>query len=125
VHANALGLVAARGGQGEASVSAEDLLQASLRMRPDRIVLGELRGAEAFSFLRAVNTGHPGSMTTIHADSPDGAIEQLALMALQAGSGLSRGDIAAYATAVIDVFVQLSREDGQRRVSEIRMKNAR
>ena len=67
-HANALGLIAVRGELGEARVGAEDLLEASLRMRPDRILLGELRGKEAFTFLRAVNTGHPGSITTVHAE---------------------------------------------------------
>ncbi|NQX94543.1 MAG: Flp pilus assembly complex ATPase component TadA, partial [Erythrobacter sp.] len=89
-HENAVGLIAARGQLGEADVSAEDLLIAALRMRPDRIILGELRGVEAFTFLRAVNTGHPGSMTTIHADTPQRAIEQLSLLVLQAGSKLAR-----------------------------------
>ncbi|WP_374406199.1 P-type DNA transfer ATPase VirB11 [Pelagerythrobacter sp.] len=68
-HDNAVGLIAARGRLSEAEIGAEDLLIAALRMRPDRIILGELRGGEAFTFLRAVNTGHPGSMTTIHADT--------------------------------------------------------
>lgn len=63
---------------------------ASLRMRPDRIILGELRGSEAFTYLRAVSTGHPGSMTTIHADSPDRAVEQLAMLVLQRGVQLRR-----------------------------------
>lgn len=63
-----------RGSLGEADVSVEDLLIASLRMRLDRIILGEMRGKEAMTFLRAVNTGHPGSMSTIHADSPDRSI---------------------------------------------------
>lgn len=58
-------------------------LIAAVRMRPDRIILGELRGVEAFTFLRAVNTGHPGSMTTIHADTPQRAIEQFSLLVLQ------------------------------------------
>lgn len=118
-HANAVALLAVRGAMGEAQVGVEDLLQASLRMRPDRIMLGELRGREAYSFLRAVNTGHPGSMTTIHADSPEGAIEQLALIVLQAGLGLGRGDIVDYARSVVDVVVQLERRDGLRRVSRI------
>ncbi|OYX35538.1 MAG: P-type DNA transfer ATPase VirB11 [Caulobacterales bacterium 32-69-10] len=118
-HANAVGLVAVRGGQGEARVTVEDLLQASLRMRPDRIIMGELRGAEAYSFLRAVNTGHPGSITTVHADSPKGALDQLALMVLQAGVNLGRTEIVDYVQGVVEVFVQLSRRDGRRVVSEI------
>jgi type IV secretion system protein VirB11 len=118
-HPNALGLVAVRGENGEARVTAEDLVQASLRMRPDRIILGELRGREATSFLRAVNTGHPGSITTIHADSPRGAVDQLAMLVLQAGLNLSRAEITDYVRSVIDVFVQLSRRDGRRVISEI------
>jgi len=118
-HANAVGLIAARGHLAEAEVSAEDLLIASLRMRPDRIILGELRGQEAFTFLRAVNTGHPGSMTTIHADTPRRAVEQLALLVLQAGSRLSREDVRHYVRESIDVFVQLERRDGRRQVAEV------
>ena len=76
------------GRSGRALVTVETLLQASMRLRPDRIFLGEIRGAEAYSFLRAINTGHPGSITTVHADSPAGAFEQLALMVMQAGLGL-------------------------------------
>lgn len=119
-HDNAIGLVAARGSLGEANVTTDDLLIASLRLRPDRIILGELRGAEAFTFLRAINTGHPGSLTTIHADTPTGAIEQLVLLVLQSRAGLSREDIVAYANTVIDVVVQLERRGGSRRVAEIR-----
>lgn len=118
-HANAVGLIAARGVLSEAQVRAEDLLIAALRMRPDRIILGELRGAEAFTFLRAVNTGHPGSMTTIHADTPQRAIEQLALLVLQAGSRLGREDVCEYIRQSIDVFVQLERREGRRRVSQL------
>ena len=121
-HPNAVGLVAVRGDQGEARVTAEDLLQASLRMRPDRIILGELRGREAASFLRAVNTGHPGSITTVHADSPAGAIDQIALMVLQAGLNLGRGEIADYVRGVVDVFVQLTRKNGRRAISQIVMR---
>jgi type IV secretion system protein VirB11 len=118
-HPNAVGLIAARGELTEARISAEDLLIAALRMRPDRIILGELRGVEAFTFLRAINTGHPGSMTTIHADTPQRAIEQLALLVLQAGSKLSRDDVRHYVRESIDVFVQLERRGGQRRVSRL------
>ena len=118
-HENAVGMIAARGSLAEADISAEDLLIAALRMRPDRIILGELRGSEAFTFLRAVNTGHPGSMTTIHADTPRRAIEQLALLVLQAGSRLSRDDVNHYVRESVDVFVQLERRDGARRVAQI------
>lgn len=118
-HENAIGLIAARGAMSEAEVSAEDLLIAALRLRPDRIILGELRGAEAFTFLRAVNTGHPGSMTTIHADTPMRAIEQLVLLVLQAGSRLGRDDVRHYVRESIDVFVQLSRTGGQRKVDQL------
>lgn len=117
---NGLGLVAVRGDTGEAAVTTEDLLQAALRMRPDRLLLGEIRGAEAFSFLRAINTGHPGSLSTIHADSPRGALEQVALLALQARVNLGRDEIIAYAGMVIDVVVQLARDsNGKRIVSDI------
>ncbi len=118
-HPNALGLIAVRGANGEARVTADDLVQASLRMRPDRIILGELRGGEATSFLRAINTGHPGSITTIHADSPRGAVDQLSLLVLQAGLNLGRAEIADYVRGIVDVFVQLSRRDGRRVISEI------
>lgn len=119
VHQNAVGLVATRSALGEAEIQAEDLLIAALRMRPDRIILGELRGEEAFTFLRAVNTGHPGSMTTIHADSPWRAIEQLALLVLQTGSRLGRQDVRQYALESVDVFVQLDRKAGRRKVNQV------
>ncbi|HLZ84242.1 MAG TPA: P-type DNA transfer ATPase VirB11 [Caulobacteraceae bacterium] len=118
-HPNAIGLIAVRGEAGEARVSAEDLLQAALRMRPDRIMLGELRGSEAFAYLRAVNTGHPGSITTVHADSPDGAIDQITMLALLSGVEMGWAAIQAYARRVVDVVVQLRRVNGRRVVSEI------
>ena len=118
-HANSVGLVAVRGRLGEASVSAADLLEAALRLRPDRIIMGEIRGVEAVSFLRAVNTGHPGSITTIHASSPDGAIEQLAMIAAQAGTDLRRDELKHYIRSVLDIVVQLGRRDGRRIVTEV------
>jgi type IV secretion system protein VirB11 len=118
-HENAVGLIAVKGETGEARVDVGDLLQAALRMRPDRIIVGELRGREAFTYLRAINTGHPGSVTTLHADSPQRALDQLALMALQAGTGLSQADLIAYAKSVIDVIVQLDRAEGKRQVRAI------
>lgn len=117
---NGVGLVAVKGELGEAKVTANELLQAALRLRPDRIVLGELRGAESVSFLRAINTGHPGSFSTIHANSLRGALEQLALMVMQTGIGLTRSDTIAYAASVIDVIVQLGRSaDGKRGITQI------
>jgi type IV secretion system protein VirB11 len=82
-------------------------------------VLGELRGAESVSFLRAINTGHPGSFSTIHANNLRGALEQLALMVMQTGIGLSRLDTIEYAASVIDVIVQLGRVDGRRQITAI------
>lgn len=121
-HENMVGMVAARSALGEAVVSMEDLLNASLRMRPDRIILGELRGPEAFTFLRAINTGHPGSMTTIHADSPERAIEQLVLLVLESGTHLDRASIAHYVRSSIDVYVQLGRVEGARRITAIELR---
>ena len=117
---NGVGLVAVKGELGEAKVTANELLQAALRLRPDRIVLGELRGAESVSFLRAINTGHPGSFSTIHANSLRGALEQLSLMVMQTGIGLTRTDTIAYAASVIDVIVQLGRDaNGKRGITQI------
>ncbi|URW74908.1 P-type DNA transfer ATPase VirB11 [Sphingomonas donggukensis] len=123
-HANAVGLLAARSDLGEARVSADDLLGAALRMRPDRIILGELRGEEAYAFLRAINTGHPGSMSSVHADSAESAVEQIALLVLQRGTRLTREDVAHYVRSTIDVFVQLERTGGHRRVAEVLLPKA-
>ncbi len=118
-HDNALGLVAVRGDQGEARVTVDDLLGASLRMRPDRIILGELRGPEAFSFLRAVNSGHPGSLTTVHADSTTGALDQIALLALSSGLDLGWIHLQTYVRRIVDVVVQVEKSPTGRRISEI------
>ncbi len=118
-HPNSVGLVAVRGDLGEAKVDADSLLAASLRLRPDRILLGELRGKEAFAFLRAVNSGHPGSLTTVHADSPMGALDQIALLALTSGVDLGWDKVQTYVARVIDVVVQIDRVSGARRVSEV------
>lgn len=117
--ANWVSLLASKGGQGCSNVSIQDLLEASLRMRPDRLLLGELRGSEAATFLRAINTGHPGSITTVHADSARGALEQISLMVLQANLGLKREEILAYIGSVVDCVVQLNRINGRRVVSDI------
>jgi type IV secretion system protein VirB11 len=120
-HPNRLHLVASKGGQGRANVSTQDLIEACLRLRPDRIIVGEVRGKEAFSFLRAINTGHPGSISTLHADSPQMAVEQLKLMVMQAGLGMSPDEVRNYITQVVDIIVQLKRgQGGVRFVSEIK-----
>lgn len=117
---NRVHLVSSRGGQGRAMVTTQDLIEACLRLRPDRIIVGELRGAEAFSFMRAVNTGHPGSISTLHADSPRLAFEQLILMIMQAGLNMTRETIKEYIDSVVNVVIQLKRgEGGQRYVSEV------
>lgn len=116
---NGVGLIAVKGELGEAKVGANELLQAALRLRPDRIVLGELRGTETVSFLRAINTGHPGSFSTVHANSPRGALEQIALMAMQTGIGLTRSETMEYAASVIDIVVQLDRTEGKRAIAAI------
>ena len=117
---NVFRMLASKGGQGEARVTIQDLLEASLRLRPERILLGEIRGAEAYTFLQAINTGHPGSITTLHADSPKGAFERLALMVMQADLGLRREEIMAYVRSVVEVVIQLQRLPGGKRiVSEI------
>ncbi|MDX2096065.1 MAG: P-type DNA transfer ATPase VirB11 [Alphaproteobacteria bacterium] len=120
---NRVHLMVSKGGQGRAKVTTQELIEACLRLRPDRIIVGELRGAEAFSYLRAVNTGHPGSVATIHADSPTLAIEQLILMIMQADLGITRDQIKAYVESVIQVIIQLKRgEKGRRYVSEVYFK---
>jgi type IV secretion system protein VirB11 len=122
---NRVHLMASKGGQGRAQVTMQDLIEACLRLRPDRLMLGELRGKEAFSFLRAVNTGHPGSISTLHADTPELAIEQLILMIMQAGLGVTREQIKGYVENVINVIIQLKRgKRGMRYVSEIYFKES-
>jgi type IV secretion system protein VirB11 len=123
---NTLALIASKGDQGKARVDAQSLLEASLRMRPDRLLLGELRGAEAFAFMQAINTGHPGSLTTVHANSAHSAYERLALMVMQGGVQLGKAEIMDYLKEVIPIVVQLARSPGGKRVvSEIRYSKAR
>lgn len=118
---NTVHLLASRGDQGTASVTIQSLLEASLRMRPDRLFVGEVRGSEAFAFLRAINTGHPGSMSTVHADTPIGAYEQLAMMVMQSGlsAAYPKADLISYIQSVIPIVIQLRRDGGRRGVSEI------
>lgn len=118
-HPNMVGLIATRGELGEAAVSAADLLIASLRMRPDRIILGEIRGSEATTFLRAVNTGHPGSISTIHADTPERAIDQLALLVMETGTKMGWDDVVRYVRKSLSFIVQLRRYRGARVIESV------
>ena len=123
-HPNHVHLLCSKGGQGRASVTAQDLVEVCLRMRPERIIVGELRGAEAFSFLRAINTGHPGSISTLHADTPAMAKQQLKMMVMQAGLGMPPDEVIEYINAVVEVIVQLKRgEHGVRFISEVYFKH--
>lgn len=116
-HANRVALIAERLASSERSPAR--LLVSALRMRPDRLILGEMRGDEALAFLEAINTGHPGSISTIHADSPVLALERLALMVMRSGTGQSRQDVLDYATRTIDLIVQVGRKGGRRGVLEV------
>ena len=104
-----------------ANVTAKHLLESALRMRPDRILLQELRDGTAFFYLRNVNSGHPGSITTIHADSAELAFEQLTLLVKESegGSDLGRDDIRALLKMLVDAVVQTEKVDGEFRVAEI------
>lgn len=106
--------------EGRGRVDIRDLVRNSLRMRPDRIVVGECRGAEAFDMLAAMNTGHEGSLTTLHANSPRDALARLETMILMAGMDLPLAAIREHIASSIDIIVQLVRvSDGRRLVSAI------
>lgn len=105
-HENSVTLIAERAESSERTPA--KLLVAALRMRPDRLILGEMRGEEALAFLEAISTGHPGSISTIHADSPVLALERLALVVMRVGNRQARRDVLEYAARTIDVIVQLA-----------------
>lgn len=105
-------------GRGEISIRA--LIRNALRMRPDRIIVGEVRGEEAFDMLQAMNTGHPGSMTTLHANSPADALARLEQMVVMAGTRMELEAIREQVRSTIDLVVQVARlADGARRVTAI------
>jgi pilus assembly protein CpaF len=105
-------------GQGE--VDTRDLVRNVLRMRPDRIVVGEVRSGEALDMLQAMNTGHDGSLTTLHANSPRDAIARLETMAMMAGLDMPLIAIRKQIAAAIDLIVHLSRlQDGSRKTTQI------
>lgn len=120
-HRNCVHTIYAKDGQGQARVTAKGLLEASLRMRPDRILLQELRDGTAFFYLRNVNSGHPGSITTVHANSAALAIEQLTLLVKESEGGrdLERSEIRAMLRLLVDVVVQCKKENGRFQVTEI------
>lgn len=100
-------------GVGEMSLG--ELVRAALRMRPDRIVVGEVRGGEALAMLQAMNTGHEGSMSTIHANSPPDALRRLETMVLAASPGLPHAAVREHIRSAVDLVVQMARRAGQRR----------
>ncbi|MHB2025195.1 MAG: ATPase, T2SS/T4P/T4SS family [Elusimicrobiota bacterium] len=106
--------------EGKGEVTIRDLVKNCLRMRPDRIVVGECRGGEALDMLQAMNTGHEGSLTTLHANSPSDAISRLSAMCLMAGSELPMSVLVEMISSAVNLFVQLTRfSDGKRRVTYI------
>ena len=98
--------------------AADVLLTSTLRMRPDRIVLGEVRGQEAMTFLEAINTGHGGSMTTLHAETPQLAVQRLAIAALKTNVPMTYQDMIRYIESSIDVIIQAGRNLGDRGITE-------
>lgn len=104
--------------EGAGEITIRSLLRSALRLRPDRVIVGEVRGPEALDLITALNTGHEGSMTTVHANSPEEAFWRLETLALTAGN-TSESAVRRQLRAAIDVVVQLSRLDGVRRISEI------
>jgi len=106
--------------EGEGAVTMRDLVRNCLRMRPERIIVGEVRGPEAFDLLQAMNTGHDGSMSTLHANSPREAMSRLEGMILMAGFNLPSRAIRQMMVGAIDIIIQVARmRDGKRRVTDI------
>ncbi len=120
-HPNHVRLFYSKDEQGVARVTARQLLEACLRMKPDRILLAELRAEEAFDYLRNVNSGHPGSITSVHATSAELAFEQLVLLVKlsAAGRGLSRADIKELLYLLVDVVVQFDTRGRERFIREV------
>jgi pilus assembly protein CpaF len=113
--------VRAKNVEGVGEISIRDLVRNALRMRPTRIVVGEVRGAEALDMLMAMNTGHDGSLTTIHGNSPRDALDRLATLATMAGERLGGEELTRMVARTIELVVQLhvTVRTGQRRVASI------
>ena len=111
-HRNVVNLFYSKGDQGLARVRSEELIEASLRMRPDRVLMQELRDGAAFSFIRGVASGHPGSITTCHAETPDGAFDVLRLMVKQheAGKHMADADTRTLLRQHIDVVIHCAKD---------------
>ena len=106
--------------EGTGAIQIRQLVINALRMRPDRIVVGEVRGEEALDMLQAMNTGHDGSLTTIHANSPRDAVGRLEVMVGMANANMGVRSIRQQISSAIDLFVQIARfSDGTRRVSAL------
>ncbi len=106
--------------EGRGEITIRDLVRNSLRMRPDRIVVGEVRGAESLDMLQAMNTGHEGSISTLHANSPRDAVSRMETLVLMAGMDLPLRAIREQIASAIDIIVQITRhKDGVRRVTHI------
>lgn len=120
-HGNQVSLFYSKGEQGAARVTVEELLHSSLRMRPDRVILQELRDGSAFTYLRAVVAGHPGSITTCHADTAAGAFDALRLMVRENphGATLSDADVRDLLYRMVDVVAHFERRDGRYGITEI------
>ena len=120
-HPNVVHLFYSKDAQGTARVTAKSLLEACLRMKPDRIFLAEVRGDECFYFVRLAASGHPGSITSVHAGSCALAFEQMSLMIREtgAGGGLSMNEIKSLLNLVVDVIVQFDRDERGRFISEL------
>lgn len=105
---------------GEGATTIRDLFHSALRMRPDRIVIGECRGGEAFDLIQAMTSGHPGSLSTLHANTAKDALNRLETMAMQAGIDITPEALRTQIASAIEVLIQLDRmEDGRRMVTEL------
>lgn len=110
-HENCLQLYYSRGGQGKAKVDAQSLMEACLRLYPKRILLGEIRGIEAFTYLNLISSGHGGSIATLHANDPLNAIDRLTLMVLTAGTTLTSDQVKSFVVESVDIIIQLGRTE--------------
>ncbi|MBI3564455.1 MAG: CpaF family protein, partial [Elusimicrobia bacterium] len=106
--------------EGKGEITIRDLIKNCLRMRPDRIIVGECRGGESLDMLQAMNTGHEGSLATLHANTPSDAISRLSAMCLMAGTDLPMNVLIDMISSAVNLFIQITRfPDGKRRVTYI------